>query len=216
MNILRSRNLSTNPVGHRGLKGDVFFLQTIRGTNRRVILAIFFLLMYALPALTQSRKVFTVDDIVDLIKNGVKPNRVAQLVEEHGVAFELDDRALRRLKQEGANDAVLSAVKKMSARYTEERQQVRRQQEEQANRKREEVAKRTEEERRTAEGQKRQQAKVTQEPAKNSEEERVQTNSGSDHKIADSHFAVPGRCRPSREFAQHDDHRAGGSFRRAG
>ena len=74
--------------------------------------------VYALPALAQPQKVFTLNDISDLIKNGVTPNRIAQLVEERGVGFELDDRALRRLKQDGANETVLSAVKKMSARYT--------------------------------------------------------------------------------------------------
>ena len=96
----------------------------------------------------------TLNDISDLIKNGVSPNRIAQLVEEHGVGFELDDRALRRLKQDGANETILSAVKKMSARYMEERQQARREQEEEARRKREQEAKRREE-------QKRQQAKLT-------------------------------------------------------
>ena len=95
----------------------------------------------ALPGFTQSGKVLTLNEISDLIKNGVSPNRIAQLVEEHGVGFELDDRAMRRLKQDGANDTVLSAVKKMSARYAEERQQIKRQQEEEAKRKREEEAK---------------------------------------------------------------------------
>ena len=126
-------------------------------------MAIFFLVVYALPTLAQPQKVFTLNDISDLIKNGVTPNRIAQLVEEHGVGFELDDRALRRLKQDGANDTVLSAVRKMSARYAEERQRIR-QQEEETRRKREEEAKRR------ADEQKRQQAKGAQEVAKKSEE----------------------------------------------
>jgi hypothetical protein len=88
---------------------------------RRVILAIFFMVVYALPGLAQPRNALTLNDISDLIKNGVRPNRIAQLVEEHGVGFELDDRAARRLKQDGANETVLSAVKKMSARYIEGR-----------------------------------------------------------------------------------------------
>src|SRR5262245_16298529 len=111
---------------------------------RRVILAIFFLLVYTLPGFAQPRNALTLNDISDLIKNGVRPNRIAQIVEERGVGFELDDRALRRLNQDGANDTVLAAVKKMSARYTEERQQARRQQEEEARRKREKEAKRRE------------------------------------------------------------------------
>ena len=155
MNNLRSRIVSENSVAHCGLKVDAYFPRAIRATSRRAILAIFFLVVYALPALAQPRKVLTLNDISDLIKNGVTPNRIAQLVEEHGVGFELDDRALRRLKQDGANETVLSAVKKMSARYTEERQQVRRQQEEETRRKREKEAKRRED-------QKRQQAKRTE------------------------------------------------------
>ena len=150
---------------HAGLKIGSQFLRAVCATSRCAILAIFLLVVYASPGLAQPKKVFTLDDISDLIKNGVRPNRIAQLVEEHGVGFESDDRALRRLKQDGANETVLLAVKKMSARYTEERQPLRRQQEE-ARRKREEEAKRREE-------QKRQQAKVT-EPAIKTEETKKQ------------------------------------------
>jgi hypothetical protein len=140
---------------------------------RRVILAIFFLIVYALPGFAQPRKALTLNDIGDLIKNGVRPNRIAQLVEERGVGFELDDRALRQLNQDGANETVLAAVKKMSARYSEERQQARRQQDEEARRKREEEAKRREEEKRRADEQKRQQSKVT-ELARKTEEAKKQ------------------------------------------
>lgn len=122
---------------------------------RRVMMAIFFMVVCTLPGLAQPRNALTLNDISDLIKNGVRPNRIAQIVEERGVGFELDDRALRRLNQDGANDTVLAAVKKMSARYTEERQQARRQQEEEARRKREKEAKRRED-------QKLQQAKITE------------------------------------------------------
>src|SRR5262245_65462753 len=118
----------------------------------------FFIVVGALPGFTQSGRVLTLNEISDLIKNGVSPNRIAQLVEQHGVGFELDDRAMRRLKQDGANDTVLSAVKKMSARYVEERQQIKRQQEEEAKRKREEEAKLREEEKRGATEEKRRQA----------------------------------------------------------
>jgi hypothetical protein len=138
----------------------------MRATRRCAILAIFFMVVYALPGLAQPKKGLTLDDISDLIRNGVRPNRIAQLVEERGVAFELDDRALRRLKQDGANDAVLAAVKKMSATYVEGSQQIRRQQEDEARRKREEEAKRR------ADEQKRQQAKGTQEAARKVDETR--------------------------------------------
>ena len=123
------------------------FPQVIRAT-RRSILAMFFIVVGALPGFTQSGKMLTLDEIIGLIRGGVSPNRIAQIVEERGVGFELDDQALRRLKQVKANETVLSAVKKMSARYAEERQQVKRQQEEEAKRRRQEEAKRREEEKR--------------------------------------------------------------------
>jgi hypothetical protein len=145
------------------LKGVACFSRAIRAANHRAILAIFFLVVYALPTLVQAQKAFTLNDISNLIKNGVTPNRIAQLVEERGVGFELDDRALRRLKQDGANETVLAAVKKMSARYSEERQRIR-QQDEETKRKREEEAKRR------ADEQKRPPAKGTQEVAKKAEE----------------------------------------------
>jgi hypothetical protein len=163
LNKPRSRIVSENSIVYCDLKVAAYLPQAILATSRSAILAILFLLVYALPTLAQPQKVFTLNDISDLIKNGVTPNRIAKLVEEHGVGFELDDPALRRLKQDGANDTVLSAVRKMSARYAEERQRIR-QQEEETRRKREEEAKRR------ADEQKRQQAKGAQEVAKKSEE----------------------------------------------
>ena len=147
---------------------------------RRVMVAIFFMVVYTLPGLAQPRNALTLNDISDLIKNGVRPNRIAQIVEERGVGFELDDRALRRLNQDGANETVLAAVKKMSARYTEERQQARRQQEEEARRKREKEAKRR-------------------------EDKKLQDNGGDQTTCYRSQFKLPGSCGPSREPAQRDD-----------
>jgi hypothetical protein len=106
-------------VAHRSWK--IRFWRVCRATSRYTLTAILLMVVYALSALAQPKKGFTLNDISDLTKNGVSPNRIAQLVEERGVEFELDERALRRLKQDGANDRVLSAVKKMSARYVEER-----------------------------------------------------------------------------------------------
>lgn len=146
---------------HSGLQIDTHCLRAICATSRSATLATILLVVCALPVLGQARKALTLDEISDLIKNAVRPNRIAQLVEEHGVGFELDDRALRRLKQDGAKETVLLAVKKMSTRYTEERQRTRLQQEE-ASRKIEEEAKRKEE-------QKSRLAKVTEPPRKTKE-----------------------------------------------
>jgi flagellar biosynthesis GTPase FlhF len=169
LNNRRSRIASENSAAYCDVQVAAYFPRVIFATGRCAILAIFFLLVYVLPTLAQPQKVFTLNDISDLIKNGVTPNRIAQLVEEHGVGFELDDRALRRLKQDGANETVLAAVKKMSARYTEERQRIR-QQEEETKRMREEEARRREAEKRRADEQKRPQAKGTQEVARKTEE----------------------------------------------
>lgn len=75
--------------------------------------------------------------ISDLIKNRVSPNRIAQLIQEHGIDFALDERILRRLKQDGADEAVLAALKRMSDRYGEEQQRKRRIAEEEARRRKE-------------------------------------------------------------------------------
>src|SRR5262245_59812769 len=75
--------------------------------------------------------------ISDLIKNRVSQNRIAQLIEDHGVDFALDDRISRRLKQDGANDSVLAAVKRMSDRYVEEQQRKKRIAEEEVRRRKE-------------------------------------------------------------------------------
>ncbi len=139
-------------------------MRAIRATKRCVIPTILFLVVYAFPGLAQPRKVLTLNNISELIKNGVTPNRIARLVEENGVGFELDDRALQRLKQDGADETVLSAVKKMSARYAEkQQQQLKRQQEQEARLKREQEAKRREEDTRKADEEKRRQAELKQE-----------------------------------------------------
>src|SRR5262245_28869040 len=94
--------LAENSVAHCDWKVNACFSPVIRVTCRCTILAIFFMLLYALPGSLSLRK----NDITDLIKGGVRPNRIAQIVEERGVGFELDDQALRRLKQGKANETV--------------------------------------------------------------------------------------------------------------
>jgi hypothetical protein len=75
--------------------------------------------------IAQDRKPFSLNDISDLVKNVVSPNRIAKLVEDRGIGFEADERALRRLSQVGANETVLSAIKRMSGQYTEEKQRLK-------------------------------------------------------------------------------------------
>ena len=87
------------------------------------LIAIFILLVCTLSAHPQARKPLTADEISELLKSGVSTNRLVQLVESYGVAFELDDRTLRRLKENGATSEVLSSVKKMSVRFAEEKKE---------------------------------------------------------------------------------------------
>jgi chemotaxis protein histidine kinase CheA len=123
-----------------------------------VIVIVLFVSIY--PIYPQARKPFTVNEISELVKSGVNPDRVARFVEQYGVAFELDDRTLQRLKQDGASEAVLSAVRRISAQYTEERQLKIKEQEEATKRQRQEEAKRKEQERIRADEEKRRQAEL--------------------------------------------------------
>jgi hypothetical protein len=107
----------------------------------------------------QSRNALSLNAISELLKSGVSSNRIVQLVEGHGISFEADERVLQRLRDDGGNEPVLAAVRKMSARYTEERKKLK-QLEELAKRRHEEEAKRRELEKIRAEEERRQQAEA--------------------------------------------------------
>jgi hypothetical protein len=127
---------------------------------------IFYLLVCAAEAQPQARRAFTLNEITELLKSGVSATRLVQLVESHGVAFDLDDRTLLRLKEDGATSAVLSSVKKMSVRFAEEKKRIGQEQEKVAKRLREEEAKRREtkekEQRRLAELERKKQEEAKQ------------------------------------------------------
>jgi len=132
-------------------------------------------LFAGIPFLNAQVKRLSLSDLTDFLKNGVSSNRIVHLVEEHGIAFELDSQSLQRLRQEGASEAVLSAVKRMSAQYTEETQ-LAKQQQEAGNRLRDEEKIRTDQEKRQKEQREAEQrvreAKQRQEEAARAEEER--------------------------------------------
>jgi hypothetical protein len=139
-------------------------------TMQVVTVIVIILFAWISPVYPQARQAFTINEISELLKSGISPTRVAGFVEQYGVAFELDDRTLQRLKQDGASEAVLAAVKRMSAQYTEQRQLKIKEQEEANKRQQQEEAKRKEQERRRVEEQKRQQAEA--ERVKQAEEQR--------------------------------------------
>ncbi|MBI4490418.1 MAG: hypothetical protein HY694_15150 [Deltaproteobacteria bacterium] len=105
-------------------------------------------LFLAAATVAQERKALTLDELVSLIKAGVSAPRVVDLIEKHGVGFEVDEGALSKLKQAGGNADVLSAARKEGQKY-EEAEQRKRDLEE--VRKRVEAAKRLEEAKKRAE-----------------------------------------------------------------
>jgi hypothetical protein len=121
----------------------IFLLRSAISKWSRLSFVILGVLVFAETGLAQ-RRIFSLNEISELLKNGVSNNRIAQLVEEHGVGFELGDHAVRQLQRDGANEILFAAVRRASARYAEERLRQRRLAEE-------EVKRRQEAERRTAE-----------------------------------------------------------------
>lgn len=63
-----------------------------------------------LPAQEAVRRPLTENDIVKLLEAGVTPTRVATLVAERGVSFDLTPEAEQRLRQAGADDALIPAL----------------------------------------------------------------------------------------------------------
>lgn len=167
------KNFLLSPIqfGCRGL-----LLRAFEARKRRFFQALMFAMIFSSLAWAQEQAALTLDQISKLLKGGVGSARVAQLVEQRGVGFELNDAAVRQLKADGANETVLAAVRKMTLRYADDQRKKRlqetgeqklmgeRKQEEANARRLEEVRqelrereKRKEEEKKLTEAQKRQQ-----------------------------------------------------------
>jgi hypothetical protein len=111
------------------LQAACFVIEALQATTRdglamkKIIVVIGLLFCIGLsgsPGIAQERLALTVNQLSDLLKGRVSSTRIAQLVEQQGVNFELTEPILRRLKTDGANEAILAAVKKMAARFAEE------------------------------------------------------------------------------------------------
>jgi len=126
---IRSRNWSK-----RCKKRDARFreIEPIAAIGIAAILVLVFLIAGVLQAFTQSGKSLTLDQIILSLKRGVNSNQIVRLVEERGVDFELNNQSLRRLKEAGANEAVLLAVKKASSQYVKKEEEKKRQPAEQS------------------------------------------------------------------------------------
>lgn len=134
-----------------------------------------FVFLFVVSRLTfafgQDRKPMTLEEVIYLVRAKVSPARIVELIEKHGVGFEVDEGVLSKLKQAGANEAVLSAARKEGQKYKEAGQRKRELEE---VRKRVEAAKRLEEARKREEEATRQAEaeRRRQEEAKRKEEEK--------------------------------------------
>ena len=137
-------------LGLRRFDRNRFVSRPIYRMQWDVVRIVFFATLFAAFVFAQDQTALTLNQITELLKSGVSSTRIAQLVEQRGVGFELTEAATRRLKADGADSVVLSAVKTMAARYTEELQ--RRKQLE-AERKRQEEPRQAEEVKRRAQEQ---------------------------------------------------------------
>lgn len=79
---------------------------------RSAVLVVWFAFLFVPFAYCQTRAPLTVDHVSALLKGGVSSRRIAQLIRENGVGFKLDEKSLKRLKQEGASNDLLMAIKK--------------------------------------------------------------------------------------------------------
>jgi hypothetical protein len=97
----------------------------IRTLQWDVVIIAFLTTLFSSFAFAQDRTPLTVNQISDLLKSGVTSTRIARLVEQRGVGFELTEAALRRLRADGADEVVLSSVKKMAQSAEERRRRTR-------------------------------------------------------------------------------------------
>ena len=101
-------------------------LRSVSGQNEILMRVRFFLVVGCLcsallsVALAQEgRRPLTVDEIVYLLQQGVTSRRVASLVEEQGVKFELTEAIKERLKRAGADEGVLTVVQLAGVKFRE-------------------------------------------------------------------------------------------------
>ena len=70
---------------------------------------------------SQERKALSVTDMEDLLKAGVTSRRLATLVEERGINFEVTEEIKGKVRASGASGLVLQALEKAGAEFTKKR-----------------------------------------------------------------------------------------------
>jgi hypothetical protein len=158
---LEHYSLSLTRIGRNG-----FLPRSIHAITPNVVRTVLFVALFGSLAFAQDRVALTLNQIRDLVKNGISSSRIAQLVEQYGVNFELNDAASKRLREEGADEVVLSAVKKMAARYADEQRRKRSETEEAKRKEQEEAQRRAERKRQEEVRQAEEFKRKTQEPVK--------------------------------------------------
>ena len=81
-------------------------------------------------AWAQQGRPFSAVEIEDLIKNNVSSARVASLIEQRGVTFEITGSVRSRLQTAGASNNVIASVERASVRYINQRNETKRKEEE--------------------------------------------------------------------------------------
>jgi hypothetical protein len=122
--IIENDSVSLRRLGHDGFRS-----RPIYSNQWDIVRTVLFVALFASFGFAQDRPALTLNQISDLLKNGVSSTRIAQLVEQRGVGFELNETALRQLRAGGADELILSTVKRMAARYTDEQQRRKRSEE---------------------------------------------------------------------------------------
>jgi len=139
-----TEKLVTNAVKTKHFGGYAFGIRLAPAVLLHLVTIALFGPLFFSFIFAQDRTPLTLNQVSDLLKQGISSSRIAQLVEQYGVAFELNDAASKRLRQDGADEVVLSAVKRMAARYTEEQQRRKRAETEDKRREQEEAQRRAE------------------------------------------------------------------------
>ena len=86
-----------------------------------IVGSVFFFSLLASAALSQQAQKLSIEQIEVLLKEGVSQGRIALLVGERGVNFELNEQTVKRLKSVGADAFLIRALEKVTSSYTSDR-----------------------------------------------------------------------------------------------
>lgn len=85
-----------------------------------LITASFFAAVIGPPAYAQkSKKAMTKAQVIELLENGVSSTRVEELVRAYGITFTLDPETVTQLRDAGANESLIKALRELSAKPEE-------------------------------------------------------------------------------------------------